>query len=327
MPISRQFTIGALLVAAALALGARFVGSLPAGQDSETYITDGVLRANEHWLAFPLDGRVARVVVDVGSVAPEGTVLARLDAPSAMVAVREPVTEQMILKDLTELKTSLTQQTDRLRSLQVRLAKTIATQGARVQRVRNSQMPRQEWNGGVEDLQRDLLENLIAIQEGLVFMTSREIVSRETLGASRGLAVTQALQTEGTVLKAPKEARVSAILRREGELVRAGEPILLLTAVRPLHVNCVVPEYLADHWREGDVVQVHLAKDFMGEEYTVVGRVGVIRAEGDYVAAQDLSSDWRTVHAVRVTVFIDAADDRLLPGMSVRVAFDKGGSR
>ncbi|MCS7251976.1 MAG: HlyD family efflux transporter periplasmic adaptor subunit [Thermoflexus sp.] len=124
------------------------------------------------------------------------------------------------------------------------------------------------------------------------------------------------LQAERLRLTAPFTATVSERLAHEGETVRAGQPVLSLSAVDPLEVTIFVPVGLLGRLRVGQpaVVQVDA---FPGERFP--GVIARIAPEATFTPRNVQTREERQVLVFAVTVRVPNPEGRLRIGMPADV--------
>ncbi|MCS6963263.1 MAG: HlyD family efflux transporter periplasmic adaptor subunit [Thermoflexus sp.] len=124
------------------------------------------------------------------------------------------------------------------------------------------------------------------------------------------------LQVERLRLTAPFTATVSERLAHEGETVRAGQPVLSLSAVDPLEATIFVPVSLLGRLRVGQpaVVQVDA---FPGEQFP--GVIARIAPEATFTPRNVQTREERQVLVFAVTVRVPNPEGRLKIGMPADV--------
>ncbi len=123
-------------------------------------------------------------------------------------------------------------------------------------------------------------------------------------------------QMERLRLTAPFTATVSEHLARVGETVRAGQPILSLSAVDPLEVTLYVPVGLLGKIRVGQPVTVRVDA-FPGERFP--GVIARIAPEAVFTPRNVQTREERRALSFAVTVHVPNPDGRLKSGMPADV--------
>lgn len=157
-----------------------------------------------------------------------------------------------------------------------------------------------------ERVQR-LYENNNASASDLSSARAGAEAAEAALESARSRLALARSQLEDTRLNAPVAGRVAAVTVEEGENVRAGQTVAVLTSGSRMEVEVGIPEVLIARVGRGDRVGVRF--DALGDR-TLGGRVTEVS-----VTADD------RMNTYPVTVLLDAPDPDLRPGMVGEVAF------
>ncbi len=124
------------------------------------------------------------------------------------------------------------------------------------------------------------------------------------------------LQAERLRLTAPFTATVSERLAHEGETLRAGQPVISLSAVDPLEVTIYVPVGLLSRLRVGQSVIVRVDA-FPGEAFP--GIIARIAPEATFTPRNVQTREERQALVFAVTVRVSNPEGRLKAGMPADV--------
>ncbi|MFN3929896.1 MAG: HlyD family secretion protein, partial [Thermoflexus sp.] len=129
------------------------------------------------------------------------------------------------------------------------------------------------------------------------------------------------LQVERLRLTAPFTATVSEHLAHVGETVRAGQPVLSLSAIDPLEVTIYVPVGLLGRLQVGQPVWVQVDA-FPGERFP--GVIARIAPEATFTPRNVQTREERQALVFAVTVRVPNPEGRLRAGMPADVRISPG---
>jgi multidrug resistance efflux pump len=295
---------------------------------SEPFRVSGFLEADEIRVGSRVGGRVAKVLVDEGSVVERGTVLVEF----------EPY-------DLEERKA---EQAARVQTLEARLAELVA--GPRSQEIEAARARRDAAKAARslaeldeartrslvadsirarEALDRDMavLEaaraDLRAAEEALGLLeegTRKERIAAaqaELESARAALRVLERAQDELTV-RAPSAAVVEACELEPGDLVAPGAAVIALRDTSELRVRAYVPQ---GRLAFGVGTRAWVTVDaFPGRRFA--GRVDYIAPTGEFTPNNVQTSEERADVVVRIRVTLEESQEQLRPGVAADVWFE-----
>jgi membrane fusion protein len=247
-----------------------------------------------------LDGTVGRIEVRSGEHVQAGTVLVRIEAPPVQAqlleaerqveAVRKHFTVTASLRDRAHAE-----QSRRLRTRQGKLKDQIGSQGRSVQNLerhlqRNLTLEQEGiLSAAAVDKVRETLaqaQRQLNLMEQALEQASQEWASvedgrqeslwqrRQTIQNAETRAETVALMLEQTLLEAPEDGMVEAMLVKPGEVVQAGQALCkLIPHGAPLHVVAFLEERDRAFVRTGDTVHLELDQLPYAEYGTVLAKV------------------------------------------------------
>jgi membrane fusion protein (multidrug efflux system) len=128
--------------------------------------------------------------------------------------------------------------------------------------------------------------------------------------AERQQAVSEVERTKAIIAKktirAPFAGRLGIRLVDKGQVLEPGQAIVSLQSMDPIHVNFKLPQRYIHQLETGQLVEARLSA---GEELYATGRITVVNPEVD-----------RNTRNLQVQATLANADERLRPGMFVRVS-------
>lgn len=286
----------------------------PTSRDGHAeFAVQGIVRADEHWLAFATPGKLGALHARPGERVAKDSILAALDDGNTHTSV--PLTPRA--RRVAELRSTLKVQTDRLADLRLRIAELQSKDRNAVRRVRNGQMIT-EGAGTAHAIHQEILASRLILQEAQMQAIRNEIDALEEAPVSFpgpfGARFANAMASD-SMIRSPVDGRVEAVFRNAGELATPGEPVLLVTETDPLFVVCTLPEDMIVGLQEGDLATVDLHG--IPSQPASIASIGDF---GDFVGRVGLSPN-HSVRAFRVRVRLNNADGRIRPGMGATVRF------
>jgi HlyD family secretion protein len=320
-----------------------------AGDGTTTLV--GTVMANEAIVAPKVTGRIARLLVQEGDTVKAGGVVATLGPDELDAERRDHVARIAQLEArLRQTQEVVTLEGDRVTGRLAMLradaeaaaAEHAAAEAELVQRRGEAARARALLQAGLlarqegEQLDTELrtAEARVRIAEERVRSAQAEIQlsesgarqvavateDQEQARAQRAQAQAQFAQIEARLsdleLRAPLNGVVGLRVAREGEVVRAGEPVVTVVDLDDIWVRAQVEEGLIGRLHVGQVLNVRLASG--GE---VEGRVTFIAPEAEFATQRDVSRVKRDVRTFAFKVAIPNAERRIHPGMTAYVLF------
>jgi HlyD family secretion protein len=151
-------------------------------------------------------------------------------------------------------------------------------------------------------------ENQIVIRLNELQAVRRQL---QAAGAQKSKADVRLGYTE---VRAPTDGVVAVLAARRGEVVSAGQPILVLVDPDDLWVRVDVEETYADRIRLGDQLTVRLPSGAVQQ-----GTVFYRAVDADYATQRDVSRTKRDIKAFEFRLRLDNKERRLWPGLTAYV--------
>jgi HlyD family secretion protein len=342
----RQRLFLLLLGAALLAALVSYILTVPHGADIPLV---GVVDGNQVIISPQLSGRLVRLLVDEGSEVHAGQLLAELDPAELQAELRASQAGVDALRSrLAELDRQY-RLTDRQTAAALQQAQATLTATQAQLREAQADLWRDEqdfarsqalFRSGIISAQdRDHLEAAVRADRARVASLEEQVraqqaavqaarAARDQLGVlDRQRATTRAQIRQARAqqqqaatrlgymrLYAPLSGVVSVRVAREGEVVAAGAPVLVLVDVDHLWVRAEVEETYIDAIRLGQPLRVRLPS---GRELT--GVVFFKGVEGDFATQRDVSRSKRDVKTFAIKVAVRDPSRRLFTGMTATV--------
>jgi len=168
-------------------------------------------------------------------------------------------------------------------------------------------------------------ENTAAAEASLRQARAHELqadAAAHTVASTRGMvANADALAAQAQLglgyarIAAPVSGTVSVRAAREGEVVGAGTPIVIITDLSQTWVYAPLPETDADAVKLGDCLSV-----LMPSGANIEGKVIAKSSEADFATQRDINGGRkRDIRTVQLKLLIDNAGERFVPGMTAEV--------
>lgn len=217
--------------------------------------TTGTLAADEQVvLGAKVAGRVAQLLVDLGSRVRRGDTVARLDPTDAQLRVDQALAALQQARARLGLPAEGTD--DRVVPEQTSLVRQAhaVLEEARLTRERTEQL----WQeGGIARAQLDAAVAALAVAEGRYQDALEEVRTRQALLLQRRSELALARQQlADTAIVSPIDGAVSERRASVGEFLAAGAPVATLVKLHPLRLRLSVPERDAGAVRVGQPVRV-----------------------------------------------------------------------
>jgi RND family efflux transporter MFP subunit len=243
--------------AAGAPAAAKPVSLVAASSDTvgSSVVGNGTLAADEDAsLAFKVPGRVAAVVVDLGTYVHKGDPIARLD--TADYQLRTTQAEAALEQARARLGLDPSGKNDTVDAETtgtVRQARAVLDE-ARANRERGQQLFK---TGVISKAQLDAYESAFRVAEGKYQDAVEEVRNRQGLLMQRKseLAIARQ-QLSDAVLVAPFDGAISERIAAVGDYLAAGAPVAKLVRLHPLRLRAEIPERDAGGVRAGQSVRV-----------------------------------------------------------------------
>lgn len=171
-------------------------------------------------------------------------------------------------------------------------------------------------------------ENLAAAQANLRQARAHELlteasartVDQTRADAANALALAQEAKVEEgySQIVSPINGKVDVWAARQGEVVKAGDPIVTIMDLTQTWVYAPLPETQADAVQLGDSLRV-----VMPSGTTIWGKVIAKSAEGDFATQRDVNSMKRDIKTVQLKLLIPNPGEKFVPGMTAEVYIPK----
>jgi RND family efflux transporter MFP subunit len=217
--------------------------------------TTGTLAADEQVvLGAKVAGRVAQLLVDLGSRVRRGDTVARLDPTDAQLRVDQALAALQQARARLGLPAEGTD--DRVVPEQTSLVRQgqAVLEEARLTQERTERL----WQeGGIARAQLDAAVAALAVAEGRYQDALEEVRTRQALLLQRRSELALARQQlADTAIVSPIDGAVSERRASVGEFLAAGAPVATLVKLHPLRLRLSVPERDAGAVRVGQPVRV-----------------------------------------------------------------------
>ena len=313
----------------------------------------GTVDANQVVVSPKIMGRIERLAVKEGDEVKAGDTIAVLDsqelsadrkaAQAVLAAFRNQVSQTRDVAEDTRGETSsgVVNAQARLRTAQATLAQVQAD----LQRIqgdarRSIELAKQ---GVASQQQADDAEAQVKAQQALVRAVEDQVraaqadletakarihqahAAESTVAATRAQATNaQALLESAetrlgyTKVVAPVNGIVTVRAAREGEVVTAGQAIVIVTDLGDTWVQAAIPETQAVQIAIGDALNVRLPS---GE--ILPGKVFFKAPEADFATQRDVDRRKRDIKAIILKVTVSNSKKTLVPGMTAEVLVPK----
>ena len=238
-------------------------GALP-----QVVTVSGTLAAEEQVvLGMKVAGRIAQILVDLGSRVSKGQPVARLDPTDFQLRVRQA--EAALQQARSRLGLAPDGTDDRIDAEQtapVRQARAVLDE-ARLRRDRAKQLFKEQL---VPQSELDGAEANFLVAEGRFQDAVEEVRNRQALLAQRRSELELARQQlTDSVLSAPFDGAVRERQGTPGQYLPVGQPVVTIVRMHPLRLRLSVPEREAAGLRVAQQVRVHIE----GDSNVYAGRV------------------------------------------------------
>lgn len=313
------------------------------------YRVNGLVAANQVLVSAKIDGRIDRLMVEEGTVVKRGDVIAVIGLEEAKPERkdRQSNIDQLAVK-LQRGQENVMLETDKYASevsrsqKQLQAAESDVHEAAlQLEQLKRDQKRIEElWGGGIvakQDAER--ARNAVDVGEAKVkALEERVSVAKADLDLVRSgerqiaLASHDVDQTKSELLQAnarmtqlltqfgyskivsPLAGVVSTRVSEEGEVVKAGTPIVSIVDLDDIWVKASFEERLVSQVVLGQQLPVHLAS---GEE--LQGKVVQIAPESEFATQRDVNRTLRDVRTFALKVKLPNPGHRIHPGITAYV--------
>jgi HlyD family secretion protein len=265
--------------------------------------TTGTIEAVHVQLAFQVGGRLAAVPVSEGAVVRPGQLVGRLDPEEFEVRAQSAAA-----------------------MLEAAEAARLQAQAARAQAKANRDRAAQDWKRtaslvkeeAITPQQVDAARAAAEATEAQLQAAAAQEQDAEAQVHQAQSALAQArLQVSYTQLYAPEAGQVAEVIRRPGEMVLAGTPVISVAQVDTVELHAAVDETRIGAVRPGDRVR---AKVYTFNGQVFEGVVTDIVPAGDFATRKDWGAQRRDIRTFSVTASMPNPEYLLKDGMTAEVA-------
>ena len=296
--MKRVWIIATLLLVIAAGSAFAYLRLQPKPQPAQVVYGSGRIEADEVRVAPEVAGRLLENAAREGQTVQAGQVLARVDGTDYELQASQAEAQRKAMSYSTS-------QVD----AQIRLAEHHAGV-ARADLARYETLRRQGWTTIPQlDVRRNAYES--AVDQASAFRQQRAQAVAQTEVASRSLALAQ--QKLGrTIVRAPLTAAVLERLAEPGEVVAAGQPVVVLADLRKIRLKVFVSE--ADLGKIRLDAPVRIKVDAYPNR-TFPARVAQVDAQAQFTPRDVHLKDERVRTVYGATLEADNPDGVLKPGM------------
>jgi HlyD family secretion protein len=309
----------------------------------------GVIDGNEVIVSPQITDRIVKLTVDEGSAVKKGDLIAQLDPNelnASLAAAKANVTS--LEEQVIEANHNLTWTNDQTGASTTQAEAVVTSTNSQLEQARvAAQRDRDDLarmqslfaKGEVSAQDRDhadaaakmseanvnSLEDTIHAQTAAVAVAQanrKQVDVRKSAISSAIAQLQQARASEAQVeaqlgytqIFSPIDGVVSVRVAKEGEVVQAGSPIVVIVDMDDLWVRADVEETYIDSIKLGQKMTVKLPS---GD--TLEGNVIFKGVEGDYATQRDVNRTKRDIKTFAIKVAVPNADRRLFTGMTATV--------
>ncbi len=325
--MSRFRSVAIILVLLAAIAGAAWWW-LTQRETPDALVLYGNVELRQITLAFNGSGRIADILVEEGTTAEAGEVLARLETRyllpqiaqaeaqaaaqrAALAALRNGSRPEEIAQARANLEAAQAQASNANRTLERQ--RTLVSGGSASQQALDQARTAAEVADAQMNVARTSLDLLVSGPR-----------LEEIEQAEAGLAASEAqldllrVQLEDAELRAPVDAVVRSRLMEPGEMASASTPVFALAVMEPKWVRAYVSGDQLGRIRAG--LRARVITDSF-PDLPLDGRVGFISSVAEFTPRTVQTEELRTSLVYEIRVLVDDLDDLLRLGMPVTVRF------
>jgi multidrug resistance efflux pump len=316
---------------------------------SSDLVLVGTVDANQVVVSPQIMGKIARLAVQEGDAVKVGDTIAVLDAneltanrraaEATLASLRNQVEQTRATETQTQGETSsnVVNAQARLRAAQATMAQAqadlVRIQGdsqRAIELAKQGVASQQQADEAAAQLKaqqalvRAMTDQFHAAQADLVTAqahTHLANAAQSTVAATRDQALNAQAQLESaetrlgyTTVVSPVNGIVTVRAAREGEVVNAGQAIVVITNLGDTWVHVAIPETDAVHIALGDALSVRLSSGDI-----LPGKVIFKAPEADFATQRDVDRNKRDIKAIVLKVQVDNSKKTLVPGMTAEV--------
>jgi HlyD family secretion protein len=317
----------------------------------------GIIDGNEVIVSPQITDRIITLTVDEGATVKKGDLIAQLDPKeldASLAAAKANVTS--LEEQVTEANHNLSWTNDQTDASSNQAAAVVTStksqlDQAQVQLVRDQQdldrMQKLFDKGEISAQQRDHADaavkmsqaNVQSLQDTVKAVTAAVAVAQANrkqvdmrksaistviaqLQQARAAEAQVAAQLGYTQVYSPIDGVVSVRVAKQGEVVQAGSPIVVIVDMNDLWVRADVEETYIDSIKIGQTMTVKLPSG-----NTIQGNVIFKGVEGDYATQRDVSRTKRDIKTFAIKVAVPNPNRDLFTGMTAIVLLPPPGKK
>ncbi|MGB3627808.1 MAG: HlyD family efflux transporter periplasmic adaptor subunit [Henriciella sp.] len=315
--------VGVAFLVAAYAVALAF-GVLPK-RDSDGLTFYGNVDIREVDLAFQVEGRVEKVLVDEGDRIKAGATLAQIDADRLVDNVSQAEAKLAEAQaNLRRLRTGnrleeIAQAKARVQSANADHDRTAQAYERRAPLVEEGAISQGAWEQTVSDA-RQAAARLSEAQDALDLLRSgaREediSVGEAQLASARAMLDSAKTDLDDATLVAPAEGILRTRAVEPGAIVRPGETVFTLSLGDPVRIRAYVPEPDLSNVSPG--MKVQITTD--GSDTILDGRIGSISSRAEFTPKSVETEELRTDLVYRMRIIVESESADLRQGQPVTV--------
>jgi len=316
---------------------------------TKTIPLTGIIDGNEVIVSSQITDRIVKLNVDEGVSVKKGDLIAVLDPKELTASLQAAKANVLSLEhQVTEANHNLTWTNDQTDASSVQAEAVVTSTNAQLEqarvalkrdqddltRIQNlfdkgevSAQDRDHAEAAVKMSQANVksLEDTINAQTAAVAVAQanrKQVDMRKSaisavvaqLEQARASAAEATVQLGYTQIFSPIDGVVSVRVAKEGEVVQAGSPIVVIVDMNDLWVRADVEETYIDSIKLGQKMTVQLPS---GD--TLEGTVIFKGVEGDFATQRDVSRTKRDIKTFAIKVAVPNPDKRLFTGMTATV--------
>lgn len=309
----------------------------------------GVIDGNEVIVSSQITDRIIKLNVDEGATVKKGDLIAQLDPKELAASVQAAKANVLSLEhQVVEANHNFTWTNDQTDASSLEAQAVVTSTKAQLEQARVALQRDQDdftrmqalyEKGEVSAQQRDhaeaaakmsqanvkSLEDTISAQTAAVAVAQanrKQVDVRKSAISTTMAQLEQARASEAeaevqlgyTQVYSPIDGVVSVRVAKQGEVVQAGSPIVVIVDMNDLWVRADVEETYIDSIKLGQKMTVRLPS---GD--TLEGTVIFKGVEGDYATQRDVSRTKRDIKTFAIKVAVPNPDKRLFTGMTATV--------
>jgi len=320
----------AVIVVAAIALGAGFLWVQRTNTDENQLRLYGNVDIREVQLAFRQSGRIDEMLFDEGDAVTLGMQLATLDDQPYRDALAAADASVLVAQaELDKLRSGLRPQEITQAQETLKQAQAVAVNAERDYQRQSSLLPSGASSRRTVDAARAARDQAaagVASATAALSLATEGFRAEDIAAAEANLAATQAARAQAataladTDLMASSDGTIIARVREPGSMVASQSTVYSLSLDKPVYVRAYVAE--PDLGRIAPGTAVRVTSDSSDKVYR--GQIGFISPRAEFTPKTVETTDLRTDLVYRLRIVIDADDSvkGLRQGMPVTIEVD-----